>query len=125
MSFADKINSEFELAGKDDSMLSDIRKDAFKSFQKLGIPSNRHEEWRYTNIKTQLPETLSITGGKGWDLQNLDFNSFKAIKATKLVFLNGVFNAKLSTIIEETGITVGSLKEHFTTNKMLTAKHFN
>ena len=91
MSFADKINSEFELAEKNISsehILAHIRKDAFTSFQKLGIPSNRHEEWRYTNIKTQLPESLSITGHTTWNLAKDGFNSFAGIKATKLVCLN-------------------------------------
>jgi Fe-S cluster assembly protein SufD len=127
MSFADKINSEFELAEKNISsehILAHIRKDAFTSFQKLGIPSNRHEEWRYTNIKTQLPESLSITGHTTWNLAKDGFNSFAGIKATKLVFLNGVLNTGLSTIIEETGVTVGSLKEHLSHNKGLTEKYF-
>ena len=34
--------------------LKEIQKDAFASFQKMGIPSTRHEEWKYTNIKTAL-----------------------------------------------------------------------
>jgi Fe-S cluster assembly protein SufD len=40
------------------------------------------------------------------------------------VFLNGVLNTGLSTIIEETGVTVGSLKEHLSHNKGLTEKYF-
>ena len=127
MSFADKINSEFELAEKNASgehVLAHIRKDAFTSFQKLGIPGNRHEEWRYTNIKTQLPETLSIAGHTTWNVSKDGFNGFADIKATKLVFLNGVLNTGLSTIIEETGVTVGSLKEHLGHNTALTEKYF-
>lgn len=125
MSFADNIVTEFELAEKNlNGNLSHIRKDAFASFLKLGIPSNRHEEWRYTNIKTQLPENLSMAPDKAWALSKGEFNAFKSIKATKLVFLNGAFNPELSSIIEETGITVGSLKEHLHHNKAITEKYF-
>jgi Fe-S cluster assembly protein SufD len=130
MSFADKIVSEFELAAKNlngekETSLFHTRKEALSSFQKLGIPSNRHEEWRYTNIKTQLPESLNILGGKTAVVQKNDFNSFAGIKATKLVFLNGAYSKELSTIVEEKGVTVGSLKEHLQHNKPLTEKHFN
>ena len=129
MSFADKIVSEFELAakglnGEKESSLFRTRKDAMSSFQKLGIPSNRNEEWRYTNIKTQLPETLTVTRAQSWNLGKGDFNSFKEIKATRLVFLNGVFNAQLSSISEESGVVVGSLKEHLHSNKEVAEKYF-
>jgi len=129
MSFADNIVSEFELAakglnGEKESSLFAIRKDALSSFQKLGIPSNRHEEWRYTNIKTQLPESLTILGRNATTVEKNGFNNFNEIKATKLIFLNGVFNKELSTIIEEKGVTVGSLKEHLNHNKNLTEKYF-
>ena len=129
MSFADKIVGEFELAakglnGEKENSLFAMRKDALSSFQKLGIPSNRHEEWRYTNIKTQLPESLTILGGNASAVQKNGFNNFSEIKATKLVFLNGAFNKELSTVIEEKGVTVGSLKEHLNHNKTLTEKYY-
>ncbi len=129
MSFADKIVSEFELAAKNlngekESSLFAMRKEALSSFQKLGIPSNRHEEWRYTNIKTQLPETLSVLSGNASIVEKNGFNNFKEIKATRLVFFNGVFSKELSSIIEQTGVTVGSLKEHLHHNKPVTEKYF-
>ena len=58
MNLLDNIQKEFDEIEVDS--LSPIRKDAFASFQKLGIPSARHEEWKYTNIKTKLPEGLRI-----------------------------------------------------------------
>ena len=125
MSLAENIVTEFELAKENmNESLSNVRKDAFASFQKLGIPSNRHEEWRYTNIKTQLPENLRITTNKSWDLQQRSFNAFESIKATRLVFLNGVFNSSLSSIIADSGVIVGSLNEHLKSNKEITEKYF-
>jgi Fe-S cluster assembly protein SufD len=52
------------------------------------------------------------------------FNAFENIRASKLVFVNGIFNKELSNIIAETGVTAGSLKEHFVTSKQLTEKHY-
>jgi len=130
MSFAEKIVSEFELAAKNlngekESALFKMRKEALSSFQKLGIPSNRHEEWRYTNIKTQLPENLSVLAtGQHVHVHKGGFNAFDEIKATKLVFVNGVFAPALSSVIEQKGITTGSLKEHLHNDKNLSEKYF-
>ncbi len=129
MSFAEKIVSEFELAekslnGEKDSILSQTRKAAISSFQKFGIPGNRNEEWRYTNIKTQLPESLSLGLANAEFSASQSFNSFKEITATKLVFVNGIYNSALSTIIAEDGVTIGNLKEHLKNNNTLADKYY-
>ena len=129
MSFAEKIVSEFELAeknlnGEKESSLFKTRKAAISSFQKFGIPGNRNEEWRYTNIKTQLPENLSIAAPNPAVSTISNFNSFEEITATKLVFINGIFNSALSTIIAEDGVVTGSLKDHLKNNSTFTEKYY-
>ncbi|MDB5283557.1 MAG: Iron-regulated transporter permease protein SufD, partial [Bacteroidota bacterium] len=114
---------EKNLNGQKEGFLHKLRKEALSSFQKLGIPGNRHEEWKYTHIKTKLPETLKIAGNTHAIADK--FNSFPAIKATKLVFVNGIFNKDLSNIIEEKGVIVGSLKEHFSASKTIVEGHYN
>ncbi len=130
MSLVDNINKEFELLekninGQSGSALFTTRKQAFSAFQKLGIPSNRHEEWKYTHIKTKLPESLTITAKGQLQVTGGSYNSFANIKATKLVLVSGVFNPELSTIIEEKGVTAGSLKENLASNKELSEKYYN
>src|SRR5581483_12155254 len=100
MALTEKILSEFELAeknlnGQKDSALHRLRQEAIGSFQKLGIPGNRHEEWKYTNIRAQLPESLSLLNASETPVKAGDFNSFKNIKATKLVFVNGIFHKEI------------------------------
>lgn len=91
--------------------LKEIQKDAFASFQKMGIPSTRHEEWKYTNIKTALSKDLKLAAHS--KKSTLDkYNKFEQIKATKLVFVNGFFDAEQSEIIAQEGLTTGSLKEY-------------
>ena len=51
-------------------------------------------------------------------------NLFPDIKATKLVFINGLFAPEISTIIEEKGVVAGSLKYHLSQNKELAEKYF-
>ena len=35
-------------AATDANILSDIRKEGFKSFSRTGLPTTRNEEWKYT-----------------------------------------------------------------------------
>src|SRR5437763_1841960 len=64
MGLAENISYQFELFekslnGQKEGSVLNLRKEALGAFQNLGIPSNRHEEWRYTNIRTNLPESFS------------------------------------------------------------------
>ena len=58
MSLIENIEKQF--AAISTTNVSELRKNAFTAFEKLGIPSSRHEEWKYTNIKTKLNEQLSL-----------------------------------------------------------------
>src|SRR3990167_1722539 len=40
-----------ELAGHGEAWIHEIREAAIARFAELGFPSNRDEEWRYTNVK--------------------------------------------------------------------------
>ncbi len=54
----ERINSDFNQyaakAGQD--LFFETRKKAFEAFEKLGFPTAKNEEWRYTSLK-------GITGG--------------------------------------------------------------
>jgi Fe-S cluster assembly protein SufD len=80
------------------SALSEMRKKAFASFSKLGIPTVKHEEWKYTRISgafnkdfiyslTENKETLSPSAWKPYQLPG---------DAHVLVFVNGLFSKTLS-----------------------------
>ena len=122
MSFADNIETTFEAIDKDN--LSAVRKNALANFKTLGIPSARHEEWKYTHIKTKLPETLRlVTSGESQVASKLKY--FNSIPGTKLVFINGVFSPESSTITEQSGLTVGSLKANSSLHPDIFSKYFN
>lgn len=112
-----------QLSQLEQSGSAEVRKAAFSAFQKLGIPSARHEEWKYTHIKTHLPETLSLTNIKPAG-NGKKINLFENIRANRLVFINGNFSREHSSIQQEKGLTIGSLKEHFGSHQELVEKHF-
>ena len=122
MGFIENIETAFETIGNDN--LSEVRKSALASFKSLGLPSARHEEWKYTPIKTKLPETLRLAAGSGSQVAS-KLKYFNSIQGTKLVFINGHFSQESSVILEQSGLTVGSLKENNSKHTGLFSKYFN
>jgi len=79
-----------------------LRQDAFKAFSTMGIPTTRHEEWKYTRINGLFnkeyqfavnPLTTSFTT-KDMDAFRLPGHG----QANELVFINGLFSFSLSVI---------------------------
>jgi Fe-S cluster assembly protein SufD len=122
MAFTDNIETTFDTLDKGN--LSEIRKAALASFKTMGLPSARHEEWKYTHIKTKLPEKLKIVAVSMSKVAS-KLKYFNSIKGTKLVFINGVFSKESSIISEQVGLTVGSLKEQSSQHSSLYTQYFN
>jgi Fe-S cluster assembly protein SufD len=84
------------------STLDAIRKDAFNKFSTMGIPTVRHEEWKYTRISGLFNKEYQISTGKPassftpGDLKEVRLPGYE--QANELVFVNGIFNSSLSTI---------------------------
>ncbi|MCU0327716.1 MAG: Fe-S cluster assembly protein SufD [Chitinophagales bacterium] len=81
----------------------EIKIDAFNEFNRLGFPTLRSEEWRYTNVHSFTrasvnplfyPETHE-------KIQKDQFHFFDTIKANKIVIINGSFQEHLSEILED------------------------
>ncbi|MBS1622391.1 MAG: Fe-S cluster assembly protein SufD [Bacteroidetes bacterium] len=125
MAFIDNIDSSFAAVEKD--LLTAEREAALASFKVLGVPSGRHEEWKYTNIKTKLPEALRLLddGRRTTDDRKGKFNSFENIEGAKLVFVNGSYASALSSVSAQDGVVAGSLRELRGTYAEVITKHFN
>ena len=96
------------------SVLTSIEQNAFNTFNKLGIPTVKHEEWKYTRISSVFnkeyafnPEDLRYSIGQT-DLDPIRFPGYE--EANELVFINGLYSSQLSTIRSE-NLTVISLEE--------------
>jgi Fe-S cluster assembly protein SufD len=69
-------------------------------FNEQGIPTSKHEEWKYTRIGSVLNKEFSYASGatavtaKDVDAFRLPGNE----NANELVFVNGIYHAELSTI---------------------------
>lgn len=90
-----------------------LRQNAFDAFNKMGIPTTRHEEWKYTRIggffnkEYQYPVNQQPALGKA-DVDNVRLPGFE--QANELVFVNGRLALPLS-VIRSKGLQVQSLEE--------------
>lgn len=96
------------------SVLTSIEQEAFKAFTTLGVPTVKHEEWKYTRISGVFnkewafnPEHISGNVAAS-DVDSVRLPGHE--EANSLVFVNGLYSASLSTI-RSVALTVLSLDE--------------
>lgn len=89
-----------------------IRQKAFEALNKMGIPTTRHEEWKYTRIGsffnkeyqyTEIQSPLSAA-----DLAAIRLPGYE--QANELIYINGRYSSELS-VVRSKGLTVQSLQE--------------
>ncbi|MEO6948616.1 MAG: Fe-S cluster assembly protein SufD [Ginsengibacter sp.] len=98
------------------SSLHDIRKVGFNRFTETGLPSFKNEEWKYTFISNLFRKQYHLSDEK----RNVTFNQSEldsvrlpgAENANELFFINGKYEASLSTIRStEKELTILPLEE--------------
>ena len=114
ISIADYI-SQFQKAEKSFSpQQSELKKSAINSFEQLGFPSTKNEEWKYTNVAGMLKNVFTSSGSDLILTQN-DIKQFLPVEddIIILVFENGKFNSRLSKISNiPDGIIAGNINDY-------------
>jgi len=94
--------------------LTSIEQSAYNTFSSLGVPTVKHEEWKYTRIGSVLnkeyafnPEAIASAFSSA-ELEPLRLPGHE--RANELVFVNGLYSDRLSTI-RSNELTVLSLEE--------------
>jgi Fe-S cluster assembly protein SufD len=105
---------ERTLNGESKDPVHQLRKAGIARFAESGFPTSRHEEWRFTNIagvtKTQFVHSPRPDVG-GWERTMVDPFTFGGMKSHRLVFVNGYFVEKLSSVENVVaGVTVQNLE---------------
>jgi Fe-S cluster assembly protein SufD len=84
------------------SPLTSLEQNAFEFFNRMGIPTVKHEEWKYTRISSVFNKDYSLRLNKGTAaFSNSDLELVRlpgAEEANELVFVNGLYAPSLSTI---------------------------
>src|SRR5258708_31059083 len=116
MNMIDTIKKKYQQLQSNNgtSPLTSIEQNAFNTFNSLGIPTAKHEEWKYTRISSVLnkeyafnPENISSSFSSK-DLDTVRLPGYE--QANELVFVNGLYSNAFSDI-RSNALTVLSLEE--------------
>lgn len=104
MSTIETLKKDFECyrAQADNSKFAKQREAAYIEFQELGLPTTKHEEWKYTNLKfindiPFRPSCVHTEAARKYYSEHI----VQTLKANRLVFINGSFDATLTQIQPE------------------------
>lgn len=96
------------------SVLTSIEQKAFNALNILGIPTMKHEEWKYTRISSLFNKDYAfIPGSSIASVSARDLNAVRLPgheQANELVFVNGLYSAALS-IIRSASLIILPLEE--------------
>src|SRR5882672_1145997 len=124
-----KAFERFEQAGasRQPSWLFPLRKAGIARFAELGFPTLRNEDWRFTNVApiAKLPfKPVFESTSDGLTKDSLTQFPFAKLPGTRLVFVNGLYAADLSTTpAHSDGIKVSSLGAALANDSTLIEKH--
>ena len=101
-------------ASNGSSVLTPVEQNAFDAFNKMGIPTVKNEEWKYTRISSAFNKEYKLTANE--EAVSFTTSDLDAVRlpgheaANELVFVNGIYVASLSTIRSK-AILIQSLEE--------------
>ena len=101
MNTIDNIKERYNsLQSGNNGRLKQLEQNAFEAFTRMGIPTAKHEEWKYTRIGSVFNKEFAIkpasTAVTIKDIEGVRLPGHE--DANELVFVNGFYSAELSTI---------------------------
>jgi Fe-S cluster assembly protein SufD len=110
------------------SWLDTIRQCAFESFQALGFPTTKNEDWHFTSVAPIAEAAYPPRVAPGGDVKPTDLApfTFGASDWPTIVFVNGVFAPALSSLeaLPE-GVKVYDMATAFRTDDPLVERHLS
>lgn len=96
----------------DPAWLVTLRTEALERFREHGLPTTKHEEWRYTNLKPLLGMTFALEADDPQDMMALRDLAAPVDDALRVFVLNGRIVPELSDLDSlPEGLTVTALRE--------------
>lgn len=117
--------NESLLNGEAKSQLHQTRREALGQFEKLGFPTIKHEEWKYSNTKTLVNQAFNFDSPG-----NVTTNEVEALQIPDLIgnilyFVNGIFRPELSNIISPPSqLSILNFKEAYKQFPAIVEAHF-
>ncbi len=81
------------------SWLHNLRRSAIERFNHSGLPTTRHEDWKYTNLEPIAALEFSLAKANGFEITTKDIRSLSFADGTenRMVFVNGIYSDKHSS----------------------------
>lgn len=128
MSFTDTIQDKYKelnaVAGN--GLLGNMRIKAYENYNKLGIPTSKNEEWRFTRLTPLINKNYAIHTKASLPSGEI-INGIKMQQdcAAELFFVNGVFAKEISSFDTETLVVMPLLEAADSEYKNYLQHHLN
>lgn len=96
---ADFHANESRLNGASKTPFFQRKKDALNAFDKLGFPTIRHEEWKYSNVKGLVSQVFDFNDSGNLTAEDLETLRIPNLEGNVLYFVNGVFHPEFSAVV--------------------------
>jgi Fe-S cluster assembly protein SufD len=107
--------------------LQSVRQAGIASFAEQGFPTLKDEDWRFTNVAPIARLNFQLAGQaavNGAETKTLNESVFAALPGQRLVFVNGFFSAKLSSLKAVAGgVRIENLSTALAKDAALIEKH--
>ncbi len=100
----------FDENGSEPDWLKKLRRAGKERFKAHGFPHRRVEAWKYTDLRPRMKAPFSLALGQETP-QTIVATAFEGISASRLIINDGVFAPSLSSLMEQSGVELVSLKQ--------------
>jgi Fe-S cluster assembly protein SufD len=96
---ADFRSAEQTLNGEAQSPFHQTKRQALARFEDLGFPTPKNEEWKYSNVRSLIGRDYNFSASHTFTQADLDQIAIPNTSGNILCFVNGKYEASLSTIV--------------------------
>ena len=98
MQYKAQFETFLQSVRNESNIVQDFRKAAFENFLKIGYPTKKHENWRFTNLTSLVKMEYRFPNRELRKINNNIINEYSFDNSHRIVFVNGIFDAKLSAL---------------------------
>src|ERR1044071_4050322 len=87
-------------------LLHDLRQKGYEAYNRMGFPTQRHEEWKYTRLNALVNKNYKLPAAVTPSADVLANIRLQKSPAAELFFVNGVFAKHLSFFDKDTFVVL-------------------
>jgi len=117
---------ESVMNGEAGSAFHQKKRAALAQFDKLGFPTIKNEEWKYSNVRDLISVSYNFNADSSIELADLEDLKIPVQDANIIYFVNGHYSPELSILVSSSDqITIDSLASAYKKNPSLVNSFFN